>query len=57
MVRFVTGDRLADNATLAANAIIGVIVDNATFRHYGRLSQELAGQTDEVAANCIRMVS
>jgi AcrR family transcriptional regulator len=45
------------NATLIAGAIIGVIVQTATFRLYGRLTQGLAELTDEIVALCLRIVS
>ena len=45
------------NATLVAGAIIGVIVQNATFRLYGRLSEGLAEHTEEIVALCLRIVS
>lgn len=45
------------NATLIAGALIGVIVQNATFKLYGRLSQPLAGVQDEIIAICLRIVS
>ncbi len=47
----------AGNATVVAGAIIGVIVQNATFRLYGRLTEGLAAHADEIAAICLRIVS
>jgi AcrR family transcriptional regulator len=51
------GEIPAGNATLIAGAIIGVIVQTATFRLYGRLGQGLAAHTDEIVAICLRIVS
>jgi AcrR family transcriptional regulator len=51
------GDIPSGNATLIAGAIIGVIVQAATFRLYGRLPQGLAELTDEIIALCLRIVS
>jgi AcrR family transcriptional regulator len=45
------------NAALIAGAIIGVIVQAATFRLYGRLTCGLAELTDEIVALCLRIVS
>jgi AcrR family transcriptional regulator len=45
------------NANVIAAAIIGFIVQTATFRLYGRLEQGLAGMTDEIVALCLRIVS
>jgi AcrR family transcriptional regulator len=51
------GEIPAGNATLVAGAIIGVIVQNATFRLYGRLTEGLAAHVDEIVALCLRIVS
>lgn len=51
------GDIPSGNANVIAAAIIGVIVQTATFRLYGRLGQGLAGLTDEIVALCLRIVS
>jgi AcrR family transcriptional regulator len=51
------GEIASGNATLVAGAIIGVIVQNATFRLYGRLPQGLNELTDEIVALCLRIVS
>jgi AcrR family transcriptional regulator len=51
------GEIPAGNATLAAGAIIGVIVQNATFRLYGRLPEGLIDHADEIVALCLRIVS
>ena len=45
------------NPTLIAGSIIGVIVQTATFRLYGRLGHGLAALTDEMVALCLRIVS
>jgi AcrR family transcriptional regulator len=45
------------NATLIAAAIIGVIVQAATFKLYHRSDQGLAQQQDELVALCLRIVS
>jgi AcrR family transcriptional regulator len=52
-----SGEIPAGNATLLAGAIIGVIVQTATFRLYGRLSQGLVELSDEIVALCLRIVS
>jgi len=51
------GEIPAGNATLIAGAIIGVIVQAATFKLYGRLSQGLEELTDDIVALCRRIVS
>jgi len=51
------GEIRAGNPTLVAGALIGVIVQNATFRLYGRLDSGLADVTDEIVALCLRLVS
>jgi AcrR family transcriptional regulator len=51
------GEIPAGNATLLAGAIIGVIVQNATFRLYGRLTEGLAAYADEIVSICLRIVS
>ena len=51
------GDIPPGNPSLIAGAIIGVIVQNATFRMYGRLGQGLADHADEIVAICLRIVS
>jgi AcrR family transcriptional regulator len=45
------------NPTLLAGAIIGVVVQAATFKLYGRLTQRLAEVTDDIVALCLRIVS
>lgn len=45
------------NPTLIAGAIIGVIVQTATFSLYGRLEHGLTALTDEMVALCLRIVS
>lgn len=45
------------NPTLVAGAIIGVIVQTATFSLYGRLEHGLTALTDEMVALCLRIVS
>ena len=51
------GDMPVGNPVLVAGAIIGVIVQNATFRLYGRLSQGLGEMADEIVVLCLRIVS
>ena len=51
------GDIPPGDPTLLAGAIIGVIVQNATFRLYGRLTQDLAELADELVTICLRIVS
>jgi hypothetical protein len=51
------GEIPVGNPTLVAGAIIGVIVQTATFRLYGRLSQGLVELADEIVALCLRIVS
>ena len=45
------------NATLVAGAIIGIIVQPATFKLYGRLDQGLADLADDLVALCLKVVS
>jgi AcrR family transcriptional regulator len=51
------GEIPAGNATLVAGAIIGIIVQPATFKLYGRLQQGLGELTDEIVALCLKVVS
>jgi AcrR family transcriptional regulator len=51
------GEIPAANATLVAGAVIGIIVQNATFKLYGRLDRGLADLTDEITALCLKVVS
>ena len=51
------GEIPAGNATLVAGAIIGTIVQSATFKLYGRLEQGLGELTDEIVALCLKVVS
>jgi hypothetical protein len=51
------GEIRPGNATLIAGAVIGVIVQSATFRLYGRLKQGLNELTDEIVEICLRIVS
>jgi AcrR family transcriptional regulator len=51
------GEIPSANATLVAGAIIGIIVQNATFKLYGRLKQGLAEVTDEITELCLKVVS
>jgi AcrR family transcriptional regulator len=45
------------DATVVAGAIIGIIVQNATFKLYGRLDRGLAELADEITALCLKVVS
>jgi AcrR family transcriptional regulator len=45
------------NATLLAGAIIGIIVQPATFKLYGRLNEGLADLVDDLVALCLKVVS
>jgi AcrR family transcriptional regulator len=45
------------NATLVAGALIGIIVQNATFKLYGRLHQGLAETSQEITALCLKVIS
>jgi AcrR family transcriptional regulator len=45
------------NPTLIAGAIIGIIVQPATFKLYGRLTQGLGELTDEIVELCLKVVS
>jgi AcrR family transcriptional regulator len=45
------------NSTLVGGALIGVIVQPATFKLYGRLEPGLADLADEIVALCLRLVS
>jgi AcrR family transcriptional regulator len=51
------GEIPAANATLVAGALIGIIVQNATFKLYGRLDRGLAELTDEITTLCLKVVS
>jgi len=51
------GEIPAGNAELLASAVIGVIVQAATFRLYGRLHKGLAEMADEIVSICRRIVS
>jgi len=51
------GEISAVHPTLVAGAIIGIIVQNATFRLYGRLDRGLADVADEIVALCLKLVS
>jgi AcrR family transcriptional regulator len=51
------GEIPAGNATLLAGAIIGMIVQPATFKLYGRLQQGLGELTDEIVELCLKVVS
>jgi AcrR family transcriptional regulator len=45
------------NATLVAGAIIGIIVQPATFKLYGRLQEGLADVADDLVALCLKVVA
>jgi len=51
------GDIPPGNATLVAGAIIGIIVQPATFKLYGRLNEGLATLADDLVALCLKVVS
>jgi AcrR family transcriptional regulator len=51
------GDIPAGNPTLVAGALIGVIVQPATFKMYGRLQQGLGELADEIVALCLKLVA
>ncbi len=51
------GDIPRGNATLVAGAIIGIIVQPATFKLYGRLDEGLAALADDLVALCLKVVS
>ena len=51
------GEIPSGNATLIAGAIIGVIVQNATFKLYGRLNQGLTELADDIVVLCLKVVS
>ena len=51
------GEIRQGNATLLAAGLIGVIVQTATFRLYGRLDVELDELADEIVGICLRIVS
>jgi len=52
-----SGDIPARDPALASAMVVGVLVQAATFRLYGRLSSGLAECADELAAACARVVS
>jgi len=45
-----------DPALLTA-AIVGIVVQIATFRHYGRIAPDLAQLSDQVVALCLKLVA
>lgn len=51
------GDIPARDPALTAAAIIGVVVQSATFRLYKRLNQGLAAHTEEIVETCMRILS
>jgi hypothetical protein len=51
------GDIPRGNATLVAGAIIGIVVQPATFKLYGRLNEGLAALADDLVALCLKVVS
>ncbi len=51
------GDIPAGNPTLVAGALIGIIVQPATFKLYGRLDVGLADLADEIVALCLKLVA
>ena len=51
------GEIPSGNPTLIAGAIIGIIVQPATFKLYGRLTQGLGELADEIVALCLKVVS
>ncbi len=51
------GEIPTGNPTLVAGAIIGIIVQNATFKLYGRLDRGLSEFTNEITALCLKVVS
>lgn len=57
VVSMESGDIPPGNPTLIAGAIMGVIIQNATFRLYGRLTTGLNEHADELFALCLRIVS
>jgi AcrR family transcriptional regulator len=52
-----SGEIPAGNATLIAGAVIGIIVQPATFKLYGRLTQGLGELTDDIVELCLKVVS
>jgi AcrR family transcriptional regulator len=51
------GDIPARDPALIAAGVMGVIIQAATFRLYGRLKRNLAGMQDEIVALALRVVS
>jgi AcrR family transcriptional regulator len=51
------GEIPAGNPVLVAGALIGAIVQPATFKMYGRLPLGLADLADEIVRLCLRLVS
>ncbi len=45
-----------DPALLTA-AVVGIVVQAATFHHYGRIARGLAAMEDEIVALCLRLVA
>jgi len=51
------GEIAAGDPVLVAGALIGAIVQPATFKLYGRISRGLAAMEDEIVALCLKLVS
>ena len=47
----------AGNPALLAAAIIGIVVQAATFKLYGRMDQGLGEMTDDIVVLCLKLVS
>ena len=52
-----SGEVPAGNPALVAGAIIGIIVQPATFRLYGRITQSLDDMADDIVALCRKVSS
>lgn len=52
-----TGEISARDPVLAAAAVMGVIIQPATFKLYGRLNRSLAEMQDEIVALALKVVS
>ena len=51
------GEIPAADSALATAAIVGIIVEAATFLVYGRITRPLAAMTGEIVALCLRVIA
>ena len=51
-----TGEIAVGDPALATAAVVGIIVQAATFQVYGRISRHLAEMADEIVSLCLRAI-